>query len=456
MKRCLYFVLTAALALTACGAQSEAATGPAAFTAETAGTIDCTGSEDVTITAPGSYTLTGSLDGTVIVDVSKSDDVELILQNLTVTSPDGPALWVQKAGTVTVTLPEGSASSLTDGTVYSDQTDEEPNATLFCNANLCIAGAGSLTVTGQFDHAIRCKDTLEVAGGELTLSAAGKGLKAKESLTVSGGCVTVTGSEEGLEANTIVLSGGTVDVTARDDGVNASSPDNWTGDAPSLTVSGGMLLVNAGGDGLDSNGTLTVSGGVVLIAGPTSGGDGALDAESGMTVTGGVVLAAGSRGMAANFGADSTQGSWLADTGAQSAGTSMTLVDETGSVLVHWTPGKDYQSVVVSAPGMVQGGQYTLLAGATVDGTDAFGFAAQGTASGGETAAQTTLETLIQSDLAVAAGGRGGMGGRELPDGAFPDAGADAAPPERNGERPDRMGGKDLQPPELPGGGESA
>ena len=446
MKRFLVLSLAAALALSGCNAAASQ-TG-AAVSAVTSGVsepavvgtvLDCTGTENVTISKAGTYTLTGDLQGRVVVDAGKNDKVELILQNLTVTAADGPALWVRQADKVTITLAEGTASTLTDGSVYTDQTDEEPNAALFCDADLTIQGTGALTVTGNFDHAIRCKDDLVVDGGVLTLSAVGKGLKAKKTLTVNGGDITILHSEEGIEANTILLAGGTLDVTASDDGINASSPDNWDGDAPSLTVSGGTVLVDAQGDGLDSNGALTVSGGVLLIAGPTGSGDGALDAEQTPVITGGIVMAAGSQGMAVNFGGSSTQASWLASTGEQAAGTSLTLVDDTGAVLAHWTPGKSYQCVTLSTPAMAQGGSYTLLTGAAVDGADEHGFADSGTAAGGETAAETTLESLNQSDVQGMGGGmRGGM----MP-------GADGERPEKVfGENGGRGGKMDMTPPD--------
>ena len=445
MKRLLVLSLAAALALSGCnaaasqtGAAASAVTSGVSAAADSS-VLDCTGTENVTISKAGSYTLTGNLQGCVVVDAGKNDKVELILQNLTVTAADGPALWVRQADKVTITLAEGTASALTDGSVYTGQTDEEPNAALFCDADLTIQGAGALTVTGNFDHAIRCKDDLVVDGGVLTLSAVGKGLKAKKTLTVNGGDITILQSEEGVEANTILLAGGTLDVTASDDGINASSPDNWDGDAPSLTVSGGTVLVDAQGDGLDSNGALTMSGGVLLIAGPTGTGNSALDAEQTPVITGGIVVAAGSQGMAVNFGGSSTQASWLASTGEQAAGTSLTLVDDTGAVLAHWTPGKGYQCVTISTPAMAQGGSYTLLTGAAVDGTDEHGFADSGTATGGETAAQTTLESLHQSDVQGKGGGmRGGMM-----------AGADGERPEKVFDENGGRGGKmDMTPPD--------
>lgn len=65
----------------------------------------------------------------------------------------------------------------------------------------------------------------------------------------------------------------------------------------------------AGGDGIDSNGDLNVSGGEIYVSGPTSDGDSTLDYDGAATVTGGTIVAAGYSGMAQNFGSGSTQGS---------------------------------------------------------------------------------------------------------------------------------------------------
>lgn len=430
--------------------------------------IDCTGESAIHITSEGVYRLTGTLNGSVVVEANKTDKVQLVLDNLTVNSPDGPAIWVKSADKVFLTLPQGSVSTLSDSATYSMLTDDEPNAAVFVDCDLTIQGSGTLNVTGSYDHAIRAKDDLTVTGGVLNLSGVDKGLKAKTTLAIGGGSITVTESTEGVEANDIIVTGGVLDVTATDDGINASSPNNWTGAAPTVQVRGGTVLVNAAGDGVDSNGTLAVSGGVLLVAGPTDSGNGALDYETGATVTGGVVMAVGAAGMAAGFGSDSTQGSWMANITAQTGGTSLTLVDAEGSVLAHWTPAKDYSNVVVSAPGLTQGGSYSLLAGAAVEGTDGYGFAQQGTATGGTELATTAMDSLTQND-AGGMGGHGGMGGMmggrkadgemptdggtppELPDGEMPADGG--TPPELpNGEMPTDGG----TPPEMPDGAQAA
>ena len=68
-------------------------------------------------------------------------------------------------------------------------------------------------------------------------------------------------------------------------------------DTATILISGGTLTVSAGGDGLDSNGTLTVTGGTVYVEGPTDSGNGALDYGSSASISGGTVVAVGSVGM---------------------------------------------------------------------------------------------------------------------------------------------------------------
>ena len=156
-----------------------------------------------------------------------------------------------------------------------------------------------------------------------------------------------------------------------------------------IKITGGTLYVDAVGDGLDSNGSLFISGGMVYITGPVSDGDGAIDYNGDGIITDGTVIAVGSSGMAQGFGDSSTQCSVLHNlTAQQEAGTVITLKDKEGNELISFTPEKKYSSVVISSPKLQTGSTYTLTAGSEQ--------------------AELTLESIVTSN-AVREGGRGSM-----------------------------------------------
>ena len=242
-------------------------------------------------------------------------------------------------------------------------------------AGSILISGGSVSVLSR-DDAVHCSGTVTVEGGTLLLSSGDDGVHADESLTVSGGSLTVAQSYEGLEARVIEIRGGTLSILASDDGLNAAGGsdgsngfgpfggDPFRGDSSaSLTISGGSLTVNAEGDGLDSNGLLSVSGGEIYVSGPTRGGNGALDYGTEGVITGGILIAVGSADMAENFGPSSTQGSILLPVGNQAAGNAVSITDESGTVLASFCPEKSYQSVVISCPGLEAGESYTVTAG---------------------------------------------------------------------------------------------
>ena len=158
-----------------------------------------------------------------------------------------------------------------------------------------------------------------------------------------------------------------------------------------VTITGGSVSVLAGGDGIDSNGDLTVTGGTTYVSGPTSDGDGSLDFPGTGTVTGGVVMCAGSSGMAQNFSAAEGRGSLLVDASG-SAGDEVSLTDANGTVLASFTARASYACVLVTVPGVEDGGTYTL--------------------SYGTNQTQVTMDGSVYTSVTGGMGqGQGGMGG---------------------------------------------
>ena len=142
----------------------------------------------------------------------------------------------------------------------------------------------------------------------------------------------------------------------------AGAPDQ-ANDSNFILINAGSLIVNAEGDGIDSNGNLSVTGGEVYVYGPTNNGNGALDYAGTAVISGGTVVAVGSNGMAQNFGTDSTQGSMLVSIGETMQEGELTLTDSDGNVILSCTPVKAYNSVLISCPSLSKGESYTLTSG---------------------------------------------------------------------------------------------
>ena len=131
-----------------------------------------------------------------------------------------------------------------------------------------------------------------------------------------------------------------------------------------IEISGGKITIYAGGDGLDSNGALTMTGGFVYVANPTSGDTSVLDADVSPTITGGTFISTGSTTMMAqSFDSSSTQGVIACTTGTQSAGTTVTVKDSSGNTVVSYEAEYKYVLVIISSPDIVKGETYTLNAG---------------------------------------------------------------------------------------------
>jgi hypothetical protein len=398
----------------------------------------------VTISAAGTYVLSGDLTGQVVVDSAGDGAVRLVLDDATITSETTAAINVVDAESVVVVLADGSSNELADAATYDDAEDnaDAPTGTLYSAADLTIGGTGSLTVTGGSNNGIVGKDGLVITGGTIDVTSVDDGILGKDYLVltdgtvtvdavgdafksdntedagagfvlVEGGRLTVTSQDDGIKGTQVLISGGTVDVAestealegsliivdggdielhSADDGVNAASSDDSASadgrpggemaadDSVRLVVNGGTLEVWASGDGLDSNGGATITGGDITVYGPTADGNGALDVNGTFEVSGGTLLATGSSGMLVAPSSDSAQ-AWIATalSATAAAGSEVVITDADGDEVAAYTPEKDFASVVISAADLEQGATYTV----TVDGTSTTVTAGEAPAGGG-------------------------------------------------------------------------
>ena len=317
------------------------------------------------------------------------------------------------------------------------------------------AGNALLIQQGTFvidsaDDAIHSNYSVTIDGGSFQLSSGDDGIHAEAYLNINGGTTTIAESYEGLEAAQIHISGGTTQVFSSDDGLNAAGGSSFelvdgllvlkdisssdteqtfggrggmfeVEDNCDITISGGNLTVTtSNGDGIDSNGSLNVSGGTVLVFGSSSGGEGALDYTGSSSISGGTLVALGSSGMAQSMEPDDSHATLMVTWDeVQPAGTRLTLCTQQGEILCSLQSTNSFQTAVISTDSLSAGQEVSLYTGGTVNSDRQL--LTMGTLSDGELLCEVTLAegvTNISSDGSQRSSQPGGsFGGGQHPQG---------------------------------------
>lgn len=444
------------------------------ITAASADGVEIDGT-DLTITDAGTYVLYGSCaDGSVTVEKG-TDGVTLVLNGLTLTSETSAPIVCGKGSEVTIEVAAGTENTLTDTESNNDESGnaDAENAVIKCKdgSTVTLCGDGELTVTANgkngiksgattdedgealltirdltlnidapVNDAINAEQLLNVESGTLTIDASDDAIHCDLVLNIGadgtdGPTINITNCCEGLEGAELNVCSGDITINASDDCLNAANSDLTDYDF-TMTISGGTIdAYSSAGDGFDSNGDLTITGGTVIVWTDNTADNEPLDADGTITVSGGTVLAAGgSSGMGMNLEAaqpcviygstgfggmpGSTQSSLIA------ADADFTIEDADGNAVYSGTARCGANFFLFSSADVVADSAYTLKAGdSSTEGTAQSGTVSTGMGMGG-----------------------GFPGGGQKPDGELPE-GFDGQMP--NGEKPELPDG---EVPEMPGG----
>ncbi len=268
-----------------------------------------------------------------------------------------------------MTPPKGDMPAHEDG-----ESETVSTKGLKSYVELIIAG-GEFNLDTQ-DDGIHSNQNVTVQGGSITVSTGDDGIHAEKTLIVDGGSIDIQKSYEGLEGFDIVIKDGDIKIEASDDGINAAGDSEAVTEekkkdfmadedqGASMTINGGIIYVNANGDGLDANGDIFIDGGEVTVHGPADGGNGTLDYAASCRITGGTLVAIGSIGMAQKPSEDSTQVSLVFQTDkAIEAGAVISLKDKEGNTLAETVTEKTAQWFAISSPNLSVGEEYIFCAG---------------------------------------------------------------------------------------------
>ena len=205
--------------------------------------------QDITISEEGVYVITGTAkECTVIVDADSSAKVQLVLDGVSITNTDFPAVYVKSADKVFVTTTDSTNQLSVTGN-FTEDGDTNTDAVIFSKDDLVLNGVGSLTVSST-DNGIACKDDLKITGGTCTVTSTGDAFEANDSISICDGTISINSQKDGLHCEndeddtvgSVYISGGTINIDAAKNGIRATT---------TLTIDGGMMDVNAG-EGFES------------------------------------------------------------------------------------------------------------------------------------------------------------------------------------------------------------
>lgn len=284
-----------------------------------------------------------------------------------------------------------------------------------CNDSTLIKD-GNITINAG-DDGIHSDYALVIDGGNINIRQSYEGLESLY-IIINGGNIDVTSSDDGLNAtngssqNNMMGGNGGFGGQRPDNSSNSNSqnngmqlpdnssmqpgnngmqmPDNSNGNVqfnnmqqetsstlssdndskyanytPVITINGGTVSVNASGDGIDSNGNIVINGGTVIVNGPTSDGDSAMDFDGTFEINGGTVMAFGSSGMLETPSSAANGCVVITTFSGNNSGQEYTLKDESGNVLLSYTPIKNYSAAIVYSTSIKQGSTYTVSSGSS-------------------------------------------------------------------------------------------
>ena len=416
---------------------------------------------NLTVTKSGTYLLSGTCANGSVKVKKGATGVTLVLQGLSLTCEDTAPLVCAKSTEVTIVAGANTENTLADTENNNEETGntDAENAVIKCKdgSQVILCGTGSLTIQanakngiksgattqeegeasltirelalniGAANDAVNAEAALNVESGNLSISAGDDALHCDNTLSIGadntqGPTIAISDCNEGLEGAAVNVFSGEVNIVSTDDCINAANPD-LSGFDYQLNISGGNVTAyTRTGDGFDSNGDITISGGTVAVWSANTADNSPLDADGTVTISGGTVLAAGGgSGMGMNlnaqqssvvFGGESRMGGGA---GLVTNGSGFTISNSgtlySGSALC----GASF--LLFSSPELADGDSCTLTCGSS--------------------------ETTGQVQSGTVSTGRGGMGGGKF--GGNPPEGGQ---PGREGEgaqkgRPDGgMGGK--------------
>ena len=193
----------------------------------------------------------------------------LVMNGLTLTNEDGPAINNQSGKALYVTVADGTENTLADGYEYADAPVNalgaviDQKGTFFSEGQIYFRGKGTLTVNGKYKNGIASDDyiVVEEQGPTMNINSEGSnGIKVNDGMQILGGVLDIFVTSDGgrgirNEARMTIGGGETTITTTGDcsievlDGISDTTSCAGIKCDSLFTMTAGTLNITSTGDG---------------------------------------------------------------------------------------------------------------------------------------------------------------------------------------------------------------
>ena len=352
----------------------------------------------VIITEGGDWEVTGACsDGMIYVDTGEvkdiNDKVKLRLNGMSLTNPDGPAIYFDRCKKAFITIEAGSTNTVADGSSYTKTIEEHTidsvtysidasaaKGAIHTDDTLEIKGKGTLNVTGSYKHGIASDDDILIENGVIGITSVKDGIHANDDITINGKNVEITidTQSDGLDSEgtlnlelvkklSVTGSGKAIkadgDIVITDGVYIANTTDDCINGNAAVNLLGGTYDLSSGDEAVTAASVLTIEN-VSLTAKTTGKG---VKAESDLNINSGTfVINSGDDSIHCNGNITIKDGSFTITSGDDGVHADTTLTIEKGTILIT----KSYEGLEANDV-IINGG--TISVTASDDGINAAG-----------------------------------------------------------------------------------
>ena len=375
--------------------------------------------ESIILKSGNSYILTGNLINKQIKLVKDvSDTITLILDNVQIETNQNNAILSQDNIKVNVISEKGTKNNINLVTNNMSSKKLKNCSVIYAEDDIIFGGEGNLNLKAGFESLVESKSNMTFVSGNYVLNTKADALRTKNQLLIKNGNFFIESGDDSIKITNekngnFCMENGTVRIKANDKGINSDNEVNITGgaldidskgeciagrqvsvyggalnlktndDAINATdanqnkktnqtgvfirIAGGNLNIDAGMDGIDSNGDLYLEGGKLLINGTDNNNERIID-YNGEIVLGDAkgfeMLGVGPSANMQNLGENPKQNYIIVYfANPMNANDNVVLKDNNGNVVLSFKTTKQYYAIMATSKQLIAGEKYKIVAG---------------------------------------------------------------------------------------------